>query len=146
MQMLEDLITVRIVVRHLGSAALAAAAILYATADELIAARGLVEEPLGDDVLLEARARAGVDRHRVRTDRNQRYAQSCGGSHQSRLAQDHHALHDALPGRGDKARSRERAQPSDRKLIANIAAALGGLDRIRAGKTYTEIASADGVP
>ena len=38
------------------------------------------------------------------------------------------------------------ALPPDRKLIANIATALGWLDRIRAGKTYAEIADEDGVP
>lgn len=38
------------------------------------------------------------------------------------------------------------AQPPDRRLIANIATALSWLDRIKAGKTYAEIAQEDGVP
>lgn len=38
------------------------------------------------------------------------------------------------------------AQPPDRRLIANIATALSWLDRIKAGKTYAEIAQEYGVP
>ncbi|MGL4237833.1 hypothetical protein [Tabrizicola sp.] len=37
-------------------------------------------------------------------------------------------------------------QPLDRTLIANIATAASRLDRIKAGKTYAEIAKEDGIP
>ena len=156
-QMLEDL-AVRIAVRHLGAATFAAAAIMDATADELLTARSRMAERIGDDIPSDARARAFADL----------IARIDLAPGQIGIAFDPVAISDLLNVAQDRIdpdqlrvttpftmRRRgvetklilgNEALPPDRKLIANIAASLGWLDRIRAGKTYAEIADEDGVP
>jgi DNA invertase Pin-like site-specific DNA recombinase len=156
-QMLEEL-TVRIAVRHLGAAAFPAAAIIDATADELIAAHGRVVERIGEDIQDDIRARSVADL----------IARIDLAPGQIGIAFDPAAISSLLNVAGDRVdpdqlrlttpftmRRRgvetklilgNEARPPDRKLIANIAAALSWLDRIRAGKAYNEIADEDGVP
>ena len=156
-QMLEDL-TVRIAARHLGAASFAAAAILDPTADELIAAHGRLVERTGDDAVQDVRARSVADLV-TRIDLS---------PGQIGIAFDPVAISDLLNVAEDRIGADQlrvttpftmrrrgvetklvlgnEAQPPDRKLIANIATALGWLDRIRAGKTYAEIAGEDDVP
>ncbi len=156
-QMLEEL-TTRIAVRHLGAATFAAAAIMDATADELIAAHGRAVERIGDDTPSDLRARCVVDL----------IARIDLAPGQIGIAFDPAAISDLLnvaedridPGhlklttaftmrrRGVETKLilGNETQPPDRKLIANIATALNWLDRIKAGKTYAEIAGEDGVP
>ena len=156
-QTLEDL-TVQIAVRHLGSAAFAAATIMDATTDELIAAHGRVVERIGEDLATEARARsvAGlITRIDLAPGQIGIAFELAAISDMLNVAEDRInpdllriTTSFILRRRGVETRLviGNEAQPPDRKLIANIATALDWLDRIRAGKTYAEIAGEDGVP
>lgn len=156
-QMLEDLI-VRIASGHLGAAAFPAAAITDATADELLAARGRIAERIGDDIPSNVRARAVADLiaridlapgqleiafHPVAVRELLNVAED-------RIDPDQLSVTTPFTMRRRGVETRlvlgNDALPPDQKLITNIAAALGWLDRIKAGKTYAEIAAEDGVP
>ena len=156
-QMLEDL-TVRIAVRYLGAATVPAAAIMDATANELIATRGRSAARIGDDIPSDLRARSVADLiARIDLARGQiavAFAQAAISDllnvAEDRVNPDSLKATTSVTMRRRGVETRlilgNEAQPPDRRLIANIATALSWLDRIKAGKTYAEIAQEYGVP
>ncbi|MCY1128625.1 recombinase family protein [Frigidibacter sp. RF13] len=156
-QMLEEL-TVRIAVRHLGDASVLAAILLDATTDELLGARGRIVERIGDDLPPDVRARAVADLiARVDLAPGRLGIAFCpvAISAQFNVAEDRIDPDQLRVATAFTMRRRgvetklilgNEAGPPDQRLLTNIAAALGWLDRIKAGKTYAEIADEDGVP
>jgi DNA invertase Pin-like site-specific DNA recombinase len=156
-QMLEDLV-VRIAVTHLGTATFIAATITDTTADELLAARGRMAERLGEEALNDVRARTVADLiDRVDLSPGNLaivFRRAAIGDLLNvavdRIDQSQLAVTTPFTMRRRGVETKlilgNEAQPIDRKLIENVAAVLSWLDRIKAGKTYAEIADEDGIP